>query len=125
MFDAFISEQPEIPKADATKKYGELISKLIDAEITRINNGIDDYVIDTFHAFVKSKKKIVIDVVSLMSQVDDKQFINNIVIDPEIMEWTELPCVPAGGTPVTRASRQMPVVGRCDAPDKGRREVLR
>ena len=49
----YISGQPEIPNlnTNSTTKYGKIISKLIKAEITGINDGFDDYVVNTFHAF--------------------------------------------------------------------------
>ena len=58
-FDACISGM--YSESDASKKYGKTISKLINAEMTGERNGIDDYIMDTFHTFVQNKKEIKID----------------------------------------------------------------
>ena len=51
IFDACTSGQSEIPRSDPTEKYGKVLSKLIDADIKQIYDGIDDYITDTFHTF--------------------------------------------------------------------------
>ena len=87
VFDACISDKVEIPKADATKKYVEIVSKLIHAELSGKSDGIDQYILDSFHAFVQNKEKIETYVADVMKCVDDGKMQKNILITPEVSEW--------------------------------------
>lgn len=89
VFDACLSEVNNIPKAPSTKKYGKLISKLINAEITGTDHGIDEYIMQIFHAFVRNKKKICVRIRNVVQQVEDQQMINNVIINPEMSKWNE------------------------------------
>lgn len=77
-----------IPKAPVIKKYGKLISKLIDCETRGINHGIAQYIIDTFHLFVTNKRgNIWISITDLVKTVEDKKLLDNILISPTVTEW--------------------------------------
>lgn len=91
IFNQCIDVKAGIPKADAESKYGKIISKLIEVEMTGINDGIDDYVVDTFHAFVLSKKEIGYNMEGRMQRVKDEELLNLILVSPvnEFMEWKD------------------------------------
>lgn len=82
-FDACVSGNPNIPNAGSTSKYGRIISKLIEAETTGIHDGIDDYIMNTFHAFVLNKKEIHFSHHYVMKYVKDKVLLNNILVSPK------------------------------------------
>lgn len=86
IFDRCISYS-SFTNTHPTKGHGKLISKLIAAEISGINDGIDEYVVNTFHAFAQYKTEIMINVADVMNNLEDKHLINDILCSPEISEW--------------------------------------
>ena len=86
-FDACISGQTKIRNNDASQKYGVVIAKLIEAELTGNYDGIDDYIIKTFHAFTEGRKKIEIKIPDLVDAINDKKLLNNVIVDPEMIEF--------------------------------------
>ena len=86
-FDACISGESDIPNTDATKEYGKALSKLITAELTGRNDGVDDYILKTFHALLQNKNKIEINVVKVMEYIQDKELLKCVLVTPEISEW--------------------------------------
>ena len=59
-------------KVDSGKKYGMVISRLIEAEINENKRMYNKYVHDTFHAFVQNKKKLVINIAKVARNVKDE-----------------------------------------------------
>ena len=87
VFDACISGQVDIPSADPSKKYGKVITQLINAQITGEAAQIDQYIMDTFNSFIKHKKKIDIKVEYVIKKVKDKELVNNIINKGESTEY--------------------------------------
>ena len=58
IFDACISGNTDIVIFDTSQKYGAIISRLIDAEISGATEQIDDYIIDTFHTGHQDKYSV-------------------------------------------------------------------
>ena len=77
----------EIFKLNVPGKYGKIVSKLIDAKITGNNDGIDDYICDTFKTYTQNKKKIEIYIHEVLKMHKDKDFINSILVEPKESEW--------------------------------------
>ena len=47
VFDSCISGGTSIPNCDSSKNYGKIISKLMEVQLTGINDGIDEYIVKT------------------------------------------------------------------------------
>ena len=73
-FDACLNRRG-IPIEDDNNKFGKTIPKLIEAEITGIRNGIDDYVANTFHAVVLNETWITLDIQRIIEVVKDKELL--------------------------------------------------
>ena len=78
-----ISREVDIPETPTSRKYGKFVSKLVEFEINGAKQGIDHYIIDTFHLFAQTQKEIDINVESIM----DKMLLNNILVNPERSTW--------------------------------------
>ena len=88
-FDACLSNNSAIPNTDRIDKYGETITNLIQVEMGEKCEGvqIDDYVSNTFHAFVLNKVKIELWISRIIRDVKNKELLNNILISLQKSEW--------------------------------------
>ena len=88
VFDACLEwGQTSIPSADPDKKYGLVLKKLIDAEISGEKDGIDEYILKSFHAFTQKKKQLNINVSEVMKSIEDEHLIKNIFFGTEKIKW--------------------------------------
>ena len=87
VIDACISGRAGIPETDPSKEYGKILSKLISAEMTGDRNGMDQYIMNTFHAFAQNTMEIRILTEFVVENVKDKELLNNILCHPEVSEW--------------------------------------
>lgn len=90
-FDACVSGGAEIPNTDPKKKYGKILSRLIEIETgaTNVKEGFDDYVIKSFHTFVLNKNDLILMIGFVVQDVEDKQLLDKILISPKISKWED------------------------------------